>query len=389
MKLALAKHWFTPAATLIYILALGLVGLIVWSTHFSIDELARARGQVIAVERTQVVQATQDGVLAGLLVQEGQAVKQGALMVKLDATRAKAAYEDSRNKVAALKASLSRLRAEVYGHPLEFPADLYAYATFRDNQTRLYRARKQSLSEGIAAFEESRNLVRAEIQITEPLLQSGDVGKSEVIRLKRQESELDGQITNLRNKFFQDAQADMTRAEEELATQEQLLQERTVVLQQAEIKAPVDGVVRKISVTTIGAAIRNGEVLLEMLPASGDLIVEAKYSPADVAALQPGLPARVKLDAFDDSIYGALAATVNYISPDALMEPDGKGGERAYYRVRLSLAMPQNPAGLHKRQIAVNPGMTVTVEVRTRARTVFQFLTKPITKTFSDALGER
>ena len=384
------SRWLSGSAWLIYGVTGGLLAFFFWATQTSIDELARARGQIVTVARTQIVQASQDGVLAEMLVREGQSVNRGAVLVRMDQTRARAAHDDSQNKVAALKASLSRLRAEVYGTALEFPPELQAYPVFRDNQTRLFKARKQSLEQGVKAFENSRQLVRDELRITEPLLRKGDVGQAEVIRLKRQESELDGQMVNLRNKFFQDAQAEMTKAEEDLAAQEQLLEERTGTLRQTELRAPVDGTVRKIAITTVGAAVRPGEVILEMLPADSELIVEAKYSPVNVAALSVGVPARVKLDAFDDSVYGAIDAVVTYISPDALMESDGKGGENAFYRVRLRLGkLPPAPRSHHGEPMVVTPGMTVTVEARTRDRTVFSFLTKPITKTLSESLTER
>ncbi|AMS13800.1 hypothetical protein A3218_05625 [Pseudomonas chlororaphis] len=378
------------AARLILIVLIGISLFGIWSVYFNIDELARARGQVIAVARTQVIQASQEGVLGEIYVEEGQAVTRGQLLARMDQDRALAAVEDSRNKVAALKASLARLRAEVYSQPLVFPADIEQFTAFRENQSQLYRVRKQALQEGISAIAANRNLVLAELNITEPLLHDGDVGKAEVIRLKRQETELQGQIVNLRNKFFQDAQADMTHAEEELATQEQLLRERNVLLEQTRIVAPTDGVIRKIAVTTPGAALRPGEVIMEMLPSGSELIVEAKYAPADVAFLHQGSPAEVKLDAYDSSVYGGLSGEVIYISPDALTEPDNKGGERVYYRVQIRLDHVSATALVGaKGLIAVMPGMTVTSEIRTHQRSVFSYLTKPITKTLSTAFNER
>lgn len=383
--------WKGGAVWLILVVLIGVSLFGVWSIYFNIDELARARGQVIAVARTQIIQAAQEGVLGAIYVEEGQAVVRGQLLALMEQDRALAAVEDSRNKVAALKASLARLRAEVYGKPLEFPADIDEFVAFRENQMQLYRVRRQALEEGISAIAANRDLVRAELDITEPLLRAGDVGKAEVIRLKRQETELEGQIINLRNKFFQDAQADMTRAEEELATQEQLLRERNVLLEQTHLAAPADGVVRKIAITTPGAALRPGEVVMEMLPSGSELIVEAKYAPADVAFIHPGLRAEVKLDAYDSSVYGSLTGEVAYISPDALAEPDPKGGESIYYRVQIHLdpLAVQKVEGAERGRIIVTPGMTVTSEIRTHERSIFSYLTKPITKTLATALNER
>jgi multidrug efflux pump subunit AcrA (membrane-fusion protein) len=212
----------------------------------------RARGQVIAVERTQMIEATDNGVLAEMYVREGQMVKKGQLLAQLDQSRVMAAYDDSQNKVAALKAALARLRAEVYGEDLNFPPELDAWPTFKENQRQLFQRRRQALREGIGALETNRNLAAQELAISEPLLAAGDVGQAEVIRLKRSRAELDGQIVTLRNRFFQDAQAEMVKAEEDLAAQEELLRERTAVLQMTDLRAPLDGQVKSIDVTTPG-----------------------------------------------------------------------------------------------------------------------------------------
>lgn len=359
--------------------------LLAWAANAQIDQLVRARGQVIAAARTQMVEAADNGVLTEIYVREGDVVKKGQLLARLDQNRAMAAYEDGRNKVAALKATLARLRAEVYGVPLVFPPELNEWPAFRENQSQLFQRRRQALREGIGALEINRNLAAEELAISEPLLAAGDVGRAEVIRLKRARAELDGQIVTLRNRFFQDAQAEMVKAEEDLAAQEEMLRERTAILGMTELRAPLDGKVKKIDVTTPGAAVRQGEPILELLPTSSELIVEAKYPPGDVSSLQLGLPAAIKLDAYDPNIYGSLEGKVVYISPDALNEPGPQGSENIYYRVHVRLDRVPKSA----RKIVVNAGMTATVEVRSRQRTVLSYLTKPITKTLSNSFGER
>lgn len=373
-------------AGLIAVVLVAVVGLIAWASFARIDELVRARGQVIAAARTQVIQAADAGVIAEVLVREGQFVRRGDVLVRFDQNRARAAFDDSSNKVAALKAALSRLRAEVYGTPLAFPPELAGWPAFRQNQTQLFERRRRALLEGIAALEGSKRGIVDELNITAPLVATGDVGQVEVIRLRRARAELDGQIANLRNRFFQDAQAEMTKAEEDLATQEELLRERTTVLGYTELRAPAEGQVRKINFTTVGAAVKPGDPVVELLPTSSKLIVEAKYLPQDVASLRLGLPATVKLDAYDASIYGSLEGKVAYISPDALSEPSPQG-EHFYYRVHVALD-PQTAAPGHK-PVPVTAGMTATVEVRSRKRSVFNFLTKPITKTLNESMSER
>ncbi|MCY7327344.1 MAG: HlyD family efflux transporter periplasmic adaptor subunit, partial [Saprospiraceae bacterium] len=345
---------------------------------------------VIATSRTQIIQAGNDGVILAVSVAEGERVKKGQILARLDGTQVQAAYQDSLGKVAALKASLTRLQAEVFARPLTFPKDVLVYPAFVANQTELFQRRQKALNAEIGALQSSLALVKEELTLSEPLLQTGDIGKAEIIRLQKQVSEINGQITNRRNKYFQDAQAEMTKAEEDLATQAQVLAERRAIFERTELTAPSDGLVKKILITTPGAKVRPGDVVMEVLPTDSVLIVEAKLKPSDVAFVRKGLRASIKLDAYDYSVYGILHGNVTYISPDALSETT-QGTEHPYYRVQIKINTPAEPtkqAVRARRDIEVQPGMTATVEIRTGSQTVLSYFTKPITKTFSESLGE-
>lgn len=378
----------------LWIVALGLISLTilgVWASQSHIDQIARAQGQVIATARTQVIQSANDGLIEAVLVHEGERVKKGQLLARLDRSQAEAAWRDSQGKVAALKAALTRLESEVYKRPLRFPSELQSHPAFVQNQTELYQRRQAALREEVAAFEEGLALVREELTLSQSLLASGDMGRTEVLRLQKQVADLQGQITNRRNKYFQDAQAELTKAEEDLSTQQQVLAERTAVLERTEIVAPTDGLVNKIHLTTLGAKVRPGDVIMELLPTGGALVIEAKLRPADIAWVRAGLPAAVKLDAYDYSVYGVLRGSVRYISPDALSERTAQG-EAIFYRVQIEI----DPDALQARNqthaskpIEIQPGMTSTVEIVTGSQTVLAYLTKPVTKTLSDSLGER
>jgi adhesin transport system membrane fusion protein len=362
-----------------------------WASLAELDQIARATGQVIASARTQVIQSANDGVIEAVLVKEGEAVKKGQVLARLDRSQAKAALQDSLGKVAALKAALTRLQAEVFNRPLAFPDDVRAYPAFVQNQTELFQRRQRALNAEIDALEESLRLVREELTLSEKLLATGDLGRAEVIRLQKQVADLNGQITNRRNKYFQDAQTDMTRAEEDLATQSQLLAERRAVYERTEIAAPANGLVRNIQTTTPGAKVRPGDVVMELLPTGSALIVEAKLKPADVAYVRKGLPAALKLDAFDYSIYGVLRGEVSYISPDALSEKTAQG-EQVYYRVQIRIdeaALAERNHQHPGKPVEIQPGMTATVDIATGRQTVLRYLTKPVTKTLSESLSER
>lgn len=377
---------------LVGLLFVGVLVFLSWTYWAEIEEVSHASGQVIARSRTQVIQSANDGVIAEFLVREGDFVSKGQVLVRLEREQAEAAWSDSRGKVAAIKANLARLNAEVFERKLVFPPDAHAYPVFVANQTELYQRRRKALDQEIEALQASLRLVREELALNQPLLAAGDIGKGDVIRLQRQLAELQGTITNRRNKYFQDAQADMTKAEEDLATQEQILADRAAVLERIELKAPSDGLVRRIYLTTIGAKLKPGDVVMELVP-TDSLIVEVKLRPSDVAFVRPGLPASIKLDAYDYSIFGSLRGKVSYISPDALTE-ETRTGEQVYYRVHIvvdDMELAQRNAAKEdqRRKIEIQPGMTVSVDIRTGTRTVLSYLTKPVTKTLSESMGER
>lgn len=376
---------------LIILVALITGSLGAWAAFSEISQIARAQGQVIASARTQVIQSANDGVIEALLVREGDRVVKGQVLARLDRSQAEAAYQDSLGKVAALKATLTRLQAEVFGRPLAFPENVLAHPAFVANQTELFQRRQNGLRAEISALEESLRLVKEELNLSLPLLATGDIGKTEIIRLQRQVADLKGQITNRRNKYFQDAQAEMTKAEEDLATQEQILAERTATWERTEIVAPADSLVRNIQITTPGAKVRPGDVVMELLPTDSALIIEAKLKPADIAYIRRDLQAAIKLDAFDYSVYGVLRGTVSYISPDALTEKT-QAGEHVYYRVHIRIdedALAQRNREHLGKAVEIQPGMTATIEITTGSQTILAYLTKPVTKTFSESLGER
>jgi multidrug efflux pump subunit AcrA (membrane-fusion protein) len=380
-----ASRWLI-ALVFLSVTALGL-----WAHYSELNQIARAQGQVIATARTQVIQSANDGVLQTLLVKEGERVKKGQILAQLDRSQAQAALQDSLGKVAALKAALIRLQAEVFNRPLVFPPDVKAHPSFVANQTELFQRRQQALKEELSALQDSQRLVTEELVLNQGLLVTGDIGKFEVIRLQKQLAEINGQISNRRNKYFQDAQADMTKAEEDLATQSQALAERKTLLERSDISAPADGLVKSIQLTTLGAKVKPGDVIMELLPTSSALIVEAKLKPADIAYVRQGLPAAIKLDAFDYSIYGVLRGQVVYLSPDALMERT-QAGEQAYYRVHITMdeaALAQRNQAIAGKPVVIQPGMTATVEISTGHQSVLAYLAKPIAKTLSEALSER
>lgn len=380
-----AKSRSKPSV-IIWVALATIIVLITWASFAKIDQVTRAQATVIASDRTQEIQATDNGVLSELLVREGDDVKKGDLLAILEEERAKAALDNSATKAAALRARVARLEAEIFDRPLNFPEEIQKYAEYVQNQTELYNRRRQAITQDVASLQKMLELAKRELAMNEPLLAYGDVSQADVIRLRRQVADIEAQITNKRNKYFEDAQTELTKAQEELESETEQLRDRTQVLEEKRLFAPVDGKVNNIAVTTIGGVVRGGDTIMQLLPTSSDLVVEAKVQPVDIAYVKEGQTASVKLDAYDYSIFGAMNGKVIYISPDTLMEKTPQG-DKPYYRVQIRIEGAQ--VADREDEIVIKPGMTASVDIKAMERTVLSYLTKPITKTLSEGLGER
>ncbi len=388
MSLSIEKSFKAGSSRgVLYAVTLLLIIFALWAANYEIEKSVRAQGQIIASDKTQIIQSPDAGVIYKINVKEGDVVKKGDILVELEQERANAAFLDTSSKIAALQVTITRLQAEVYDKPLVFSKNLLQYREFIENQTNLYQRRKQAIDEDVSVLEESLKLAEDELAMNMPLLKSGDIGKSDVLKLQRQIVDIKGQITNKKNKYFQDAQAEMTKAQEELSTQEQALMDRKQLLEHTTLASPMDGIVKKISMTTIGGVLRQGDEVMELLPTESDLIVEAKIQPIDMSNLTTGLQALIKLDAYDYSIYGAMMGEVEYISPDSLSEQT-KNGESIYYKAKIRIKEKEFKNNFAK-EIKINPGMTVTIDIKTGTRTVLDYLTKPITKTINESMREK
>ncbi|MEN9773720.1 MAG: Type secretion system rane fusion protein PrsE [Pseudomonadota bacterium] len=367
--------------------ALSLAIFVTWAYYAEIDQITRAPGTVIASQRSQLIQSQDGGTIEQLMVQDGDVVERDQVLVKLEKARPEASFLEARAKAVGLAATVARLRAEVFGGQPAFPPQLKDYPQFRDNQLSLFRKRQAAINEELEALESLAGLAKRELDLTRPLLKTGDVSQTDVLRLERQLAEIRSQVTNKRNRYFQDAQAELSKALEDLAAVEQTVAQRLTQVEQTELRAPVRGVVKNIRITTRGGVIRPGEEVMQIVPLEDDLLIEARVMPADIAFIKPGLSATVKIDAYDYTIYGDLPGKLTYISADTLTE-DLKQGEQPYYRVRVR-SEGRRFSARPDEELEIQPGMTATVEIRTGSNTVLNYLIKPVVKTLSVALRER
>ncbi|MCM8732011.1 HlyD family type I secretion periplasmic adaptor subunit [Hephaestia sp. GCM10023244] len=378
-----------PALVILVVAFLAIVLFVIWSLWAELDQISRARGQVIPSGRVQVIQSSDGGVISRIAVNEGDHVTRGQLLMTLDSVKVESAVEETRARVAALKGTMTRIEAELFHKPLTFPADVRAYPDIVRNQTSLYQQRVQALDAQLKTLGEMRTLARQELDMNLPLVKSGDVSQSEVLRMQRNVADVEGQIIGARNKYLEQLQAEYTKTQQDLTGAEQELTQRREVLSATNLVSPVNGIVKNIRLTTVGGVLGAGDEAMQIVPTGDDLIVEAKVAPSDIAFIRTGQTASVKFDAYDSSIYGTSEGTVTFVSPDTMAERGSDGAENVFYRVHLtvdtSTMRPHHPG----EKIEIQPGMTVVAEIKTGENTLFRYLTKPILKTTSESFGER
>ena len=368
-------------------LGIFVLGFLIWSAFFDLDQTVRANGSVMASSRTQVIQALDGGMLSDLKVHEGQIVKAGDILAILEPTRAQAGFQESQGRVAALSIALIRAKAQLLGKKPEFTEEHTSYPDFIAAQTALYAQRDKTLKEGLAPLKDALAMAQEELNMNEDLYKTGDVSRVEVLRAKRQVSELQSRISQVKNQNAQETAVEVAKLEEDLMSSRFKLAERKDVFENTRLVSPVDGVVKVLKISTVGGVLRAGDEIMQISPVGDSMVMEVKITPADVGQLHIGMPSTVKVDAYDYGIYGTLIGKLIYVSPDVLVEQGPSGQSMTYYRAHIRIDDHQsNPkAGL----IALKLGMTGTVDVQTGSRSVFRYLTKPIFKSFSGALNER
>jgi adhesin transport system membrane fusion protein len=363
-----------------------LAGALLWAGTSRVEEITKAGGRIIPSSREQIIQSLEGGIMQELLVREGDVVTQGQPLLRIDPTKAASSLQEGRSKSVALQATAARLTAESRGTPLRFPSDVQRDAEIVRNETQTYEARRRGVDESVATLRRSRELLAREIAMTAPMVEKGLVAEVELLRMRRQANELELQIAERYNRYRSEAANELTRVEAELAQVSGVLTARQDTVDRTVVRAPVRGTIKNIRVNTVGGVIQPGQDIMEIVPLEDQLLVEAKVRPHDVAFLRPGLPAKVKLTAYDYTIYGALDGELELISPDTLREERRTSEPDDYYRVLVRTHKSELTAG--GKQLPIIPGMTASVEIRTGEKTVLDYLLKPVLRV-REALRER
>lgn len=411
------------ARGLLYLVSIVLFLLIVWAYFAEIDEVARGDGKVIPSQQLQVLQSYDGGIVQSILVEEGQTVEAGQVLLRVDPTRFLSSLEENTTQFAALAAKVQRLSALTRGSPLRFNRELVEKAPkIVENERKLYNSnlaeldevaagsdsritqRRKDVEEERASLSQYENMLvlsKKELAVTKPLLASGAVSEIEILRLERQIVELEGNITKSnvaierglnaieeviiakeesRLKLINRWNQELTDATAEMARLQQSQTSLQDVVSQADIKSPINGTVQRLLINTVGGVITPGSEVVELIPQDDKLIVEAKISPKDIAFIRKGQPAILKFSAYDFSIYGGMSAEVQHISADAITNDK----DETYYLIRL--ATQQN---VTDESWTILPGMIVQVDILTGKKTVLNYILSPLFNVTSSALRER
>ncbi|WP_137898292.1 HlyD family type I secretion periplasmic adaptor subunit [Sphingomonas sp. 2SG] len=373
------------ATRLIWLLAALFVAALGWAWFASLDEVATGEARVVPTSREQVLQSLEGGILAKLLVHQDDIVKPGQLLAQLDPTQAGSTVEESAAKYRAALASAGRLQAEANDTPLRFSPELDRFPELKAAETSLYETRRRSLQSSIQLIDQSLALIGREVSIGQSLITVGAASNVEVLRLQRQRAELELKKADLRSQYMVEARQDLAKVMEQVDSLGPVVRGRSDTLSRLTLRSPVRGVVKNIEVSTIGGVIPPNGKVMEIVPLDERLLIEARIQPRDIAFIRPGQAAKVKVTAYDYSIYGGLDGVVTTISPDTIR--DEVKPDVLYYRVfvRTKSDSLTNKAG---RRFPITPGMVATVDIHTGSKTVLQYLLKPLNRA-QEALRER
>lgn len=411
------------ARVLMYALFGSVVLFVVWTALVQVDEITRGDAKVIPSRQLQVLQSLDGGIVSKILVQEGEAVIEGQVLLQVDSTRFESSVRENRSQYLSLAARAARLRAIGEGKPFVPPPDvmredprtveeerrLYETAT-SELQTQLMIARQQlaqraqELNEASAKQRQAAQAYEStqrELAVTKPLLSSGAVSEVELLRLERDVARFKGEreiagsqiarvqasISESGRKIQEVELAFRNTASKEysetMARLNALTQSGTGLadrVKQSSLRSPVKGTIKRLLVNTVGGVVQPGRDVVEIVPMEGRLLLEAKVAPRDIAFLQPGQPAIVKFTAYDFSVYGGLNARVEHIGADSVTDDRGN----TFYTVRVATDQSTLAGNL-----PIIPGMVAEVDIITGKKSILSYLLKPVLRAKSAAMTER
>lgn len=370
---------------IIWVFFIGLIVLATWAYFATLSEVSNGTGRVVPTSSEQVIQSLEGGILAELNVRQDDVVEPGQVLARLAPAQVTSSLEEAGARYRAALAREARLKAEESNSELIFPDELDNYPELISAETKLFDTRRAALRETLRWISESLDLLKSELEINESLRKTGATSGVEVIRLRRQAIELELKREETQSQYMVQAREELSKTSAEVESLRSILDGHNDALNRLTLRSPVRGVVKKIDISTINGVVPPNGKIMEIVPMDEQLLIEARFSPRDIAFIRPGQDAKVKITAYDYSIYGSLSGKVASISPDTIR--DEAKPENLYYRafIRTETDYLENAAG---KRFPIAPDMVATVDISTGSKTVLEYLFKPFNKA-GEALRER
>ena len=405
---------------------ISILAFIIWASFAEVDEITRGSGKVIPYGQNQVIQNLEGGIVEDILVHEGERVKKGQVLLKIKNLKSISSSQTNEMKYKELLAKKFRLYAEANELPFKgiktddkelktqiklaqqlYNSDMMEYKAQDNAIVQQIEQKKQELKEAkakIKSLQKSLTYVTEEIAMTEPMVKEGVKSRVDFLKLKREANGIENNIEaaklslprlrsaikEYRNKRIEAKQQFIKKAQEELnKTTAEIARLKTQQIafndqvNRTMVKSPVDGIVQKLFVHTVGGVVKPGADLIEIVPVNEKLYLEIKIKPRDIAFIHPGAEAMVKISAYDFSIHGGLKGKVVNISPDTITDKEGK----TFYLINVETE--KNYLGTPEHPLNIIPGMTASVDIVTGKKTIMQYILKPILKSKQYVFSEK
>jgi len=371
----------------IWIISAAVLTFLVWSAFAPLQIIVRGEGRVVPSMNTQVIQNLEGGIVQDIYVVEGDLVEAGERVLQMDATQFESAFQELQEQRLSLLIRLQRLRAEQsLDRSFEPDADYAALAPdYARSEMELFEARRAELNANVETLTELAQLRTSEVDLLRPMVERSAVPEIELIRAERSAIEARGELLTLQTEFERQRSEQYSETLVTLRQIEEQIRAREDQLRRTDIVSPVRGIVNRVAVTTVGGVVASGDPLVEILPLDQPLRIEGRIDPRDIGFVFAGMPAAIKLTAFDFAVYGTLRGEVVHVGADTVIDETARDPQ-PYYEVFIELDTPhlEGPDGA----VDIRPGMLAVVELEAGERTVLQYLLRPLFRS-SEALNER
>lgn len=384
MKSATEKR--RGGALIIWVLAAFFVVFVGWAYHAPLDQIVRGPGVLVPSTNAQVVQSLEGGIVEEIKVREGDVVKKGQAIAKLNETRYRAEVRDFESQILTIEAKLLRLRAELERRDsFALPENIQsADPALAASEEQLFDARLMQFNSELNAANEHFTLESEKVDLLTTMVAQKVLPAIELLNARTAANEARAARDNLIATFSLERSDEISRLVADLARLQAQVEQSKDQLTRSSLLAPTDGIVNTIHTTTLGGVVQPGEPIFEITPLNDELLVEVRIRPEDIAFINTSMPTTVKLTAYDYTVFGSLKGEISQVSADTV--EDGPGPEdEPYYKVLVSL----EPTSLDESAdvIEIRPGMLADAEVHVGERTVMQYLLKPLIKS-REALRE-